>query len=132
MDQGEDRERVTELVAGILRGRIDTELLGTKVEIPLDISGARGGALVFEREVPGEHVFRLAALRPPGYWTDKPPTDPGFYWVRVTDSRRRHMPAHVLDFSGGLWTSTEGLVEAFARDAGWLFWSERLEPPAEG
>lgn len=70
----------------------------------------------------------LAELEP--HWTKEPPTEPGFYWVRTGADPT---PPAVARFSSGVFFLPGEDVGAFPQHqttTGWLFWSERLEPPA--
>jgi hypothetical protein len=69
-------------------------------------------------------------------WTNEPPTEPGYYWVRerITEAQGWGEPDIARCLNAGVWRLLTGDRPAY--DVGartWRqFWPERIEPPPDG
>lgn len=83
-----------------------------------------------------EYTFNTNRFEPPK-WTDKPPTEPGFYWTKSTIEDGEHtyynvnaveyMHNKLMTWSLGAYKSVDD--EIYWRHTKW--WPVKLEPPSE-
>lgn len=79
-----------------------------------------------------------------GHWSEQPPENPGFYWAKIPTSwpgrsgRIELGEPEIVRFTSGVFFATGEDIGAFpsgdqggacATVQGWLFWSERIDPP---